>query len=165
MGTDSSYALRSFEKTGDSIIISKENKNTFFAEYYIIEFYTPTGVNEYKKDDGCGIPSEPGIVVWHVSAELDTMSRITSRENVWDITRYDNGRTEHKLLTIACADGSTDIDEDYYYVLGNKDLYHENSVISGLEWYDGTKADFSISVGTFSEVDGVEQASLEIHFN
>ena len=163
--TDSSYALRSFEKTGDSIIISKENKNTFFAEYYIIEFYTPTGVNEYKKDDGCGIPSESGIVVWHVSAELDTMSRITSRENVWDITRYDNGRTEHKLITIACADGSTDIDEDYYYVLGNKDLYHENSIISGLEWYDGTKADFSISVGTFSEVDGVEQAELEIHFN
>ena len=161
---DYETTLRSFEATGDTIILSKTNEGTYFEEYYMIAFYTPTGVNELKSDRECGLPSVPGVMVWHINATLRSARELWKVTSVADITKYNNGDAPYKLIDLVCGDGSTDIDKFVDYVVQDKDLFAAGSTVSGLTWHDGTDAGVEITIGTFTEIDGTEQVTVLIDY-
>ena len=66
-----------FQSTNEVILLTNKmnENNSQFDEYFLLEFYSPTGLNEldsshaYKWDYPTG-PSETGIRLWHVDARL-----------------------------------------------------------------------------------------------
>ena len=83
--TDScSISIRSFTDTGDVILLANDWNKTVFDEYYLIEFYTPTGLNTYDVSVGnnlARLPNLPGIKVYHVDARLAYLSASKSPEH------------------------------------------------------------------------------------
>ena len=71
--------LKPFQDTGEMILLSPnpDSNNSPFAEYLLLEFYTPTGLNKFDCDHqynyGYDYPQGPntrGIRLWHVDARL-----------------------------------------------------------------------------------------------
>ena len=161
---DYETTLSSFEATGDTIIISKTNGGSYFEEYYMIALYTPTGVNALKSNRECGLPSVPGIMVWHINATLKSRTELWIISEINEITKYNNGDARFKLIDLICADGSNNIDKDYNYVVKDKDLFKEGDIISSLKWYDGTDVGVTITVGSFVSNEGTLETSISIDY-
>lgn len=69
--------LRPFQSSKDVILLtpSWNDAGSVFDEYFLLEFYTPTGLNELDSTYGYSSPSEKGpdelgIRLWHVDARL-----------------------------------------------------------------------------------------------
>ena len=67
--------LNSFTTSGDCILLADENgwNGTAFDEYVLIEYYTPTGLNELDGMTsylGTGSLSSSGVRIWHVDNRL-----------------------------------------------------------------------------------------------
>ena len=67
--------IKSFEKSGDSILIKDDWNHSPFDEYLLIEFYTPTGLNELDSlEQYAGIYpkmfQKPGIKIYHIDSRL-----------------------------------------------------------------------------------------------
>lgn len=71
--------LKPFQDTGEMILLSPnpDSNNSPFAEYLLLEYYTPTGLNRFDSDhqyrEGYQYPQGPntrGIRLWHVDARL-----------------------------------------------------------------------------------------------
>ena len=65
-------------------------------------------------------------------------------ESIWDMTKYNNSNTTHRLITLVEADGRNDIGKNGYSE--NSDLFTKGKVCSDLKWYDNTNAEFTIKV-------------------
>ena len=67
--------IRDFQSSGDVIMLTNKFHNSPFDEYFLIELYTPTGLNEfdsqhqYERAYPQG-PNDAGIRIWHVDARL-----------------------------------------------------------------------------------------------
>ena len=66
--------LKPLEDSGDIVLISENFWGSPFDEYYLIDYYTPTGLNEfdtkYPYDNSIyGVNSE-GLRVWHVDSRI-----------------------------------------------------------------------------------------------
>ncbi len=67
--------LKPIEDSGESILLAPKFTNSCFDEYVMIEYYTPTGLNEmdtnhaYRGNYPSGLV-EPGIRIWHIDARL-----------------------------------------------------------------------------------------------
>ena len=83
--------LRPFESTGDCLIIGNQWNGTMFSEYLLLEYYTPTGLNQL--DAELGYPNRPrmftqsGLKVLHIDARLGAFKWMTS-VNSWVFTGY-----------------------------------------------------------------------------
>lgn len=150
--------LSSFGKTGECIILAKDWNGSVFGEYYVIDYYTPDGLNELEKGN-VGLFSVDGIRIYHVDATLKNSSS-EEYDGIWDIYSYDNSSTAHKLLSLVQANGRNNIETNNDYS-SNKDLFTSGSVISGLKWYDGTSVDFTVTVSSISN----GAATLSVSFN
>ena len=74
---DCKILVRSFTETGDLILVAPTWNETVFDEYYLIEFYTPTGLNTYDVSVGNNLvklPKLPGFKIYHVDARLAHVS-------------------------------------------------------------------------------------------
>ncbi len=150
--------LSSFGKTGECIILAKDWNGSVFGEYYVIDYYTPDGLNELEKGN-VGLFSVDGIRIYHVDATLKNSSS-EEYDGIWEIYSYDNSSTAHKLLSLVQANGRNNIEKNNDYA-SNKDLFASGSVISGLKWYDGTSVDFTVTVSSISN----GTATLSVSFN
>lgn len=139
-GKTTTITLNSFASSGDCVVISKGWNNTFFDEYYIIDFYTPTGVNEFGAGSS-GLFSTSGIRIYHVDSTLKDPKDCFS---VLDITLYDNSYTEHRQIKLIEADGKNDIDRNGFSE--NSDLFQKGSIYKNSIWYDGSSTGFTIKV-------------------
>lgn len=146
--------LESFEESGDCVIICKDWNGTFFSEYYIIDFFTPTGVNEIGKGKS-GLFSVSGIRLYHIEATLNDPAQCFS---VWDVTKYDNSYTEHRVIRLVEADGNNDIDD-----LGwseDSDLFQVGDIYQNAYWYDNTSAGFILIIDRITDT----SATITIDF-
>lgn len=153
-GQDITLDLQSFAATGECIMICKNWNGSFFDEYYIIDFYTPTGLNEMGKGES-GLFSVNGIRIYHIDATLKDPSECFS---VWEVTKYDNSYTEHRLIRLVEADGNSDIDD--WGWSGDSDLFQVGNIYSDAYWYDNTKAGFTLIVNSITDT----SASITITF-
>ena len=65
--------INPFQGSGDVILLtpSWNEYNSVFDEYILIDYFTPTGLNEMDATDSYrGFPNKSGIRVWHVDARV-----------------------------------------------------------------------------------------------
>lgn len=70
--------LKPLSEKGDLILIKNDWNWTVFDEYFLIEFYTPLGLNYFDSNVGnseAKLPSLPGIKIHHVDARLGYFER------------------------------------------------------------------------------------------
>lgn len=134
---DYTATLKSFGASGDAIIVAKDWNNSYFGEYYIIDFYTCDGLNEASKGTS-GLFAVNGVRIYHIDSTLSK-----TKDSIWEVTEYDNSYTAHKLIKLIEADGRNDIESTTSSIYGgyseDSDLFQANDSIE-LKWYDGTIA-------------------------
>ena len=67
--------INDFQSSGDVVLLANKQINSPFDEYFLLELYTPTGLNEFDYlhsycDARVQGPDEPGIRIWHVDGRL-----------------------------------------------------------------------------------------------
>lgn len=72
---DAEITIRPFESSGDCIIVKNDWNGHGFDEYLILEYYTPTGLNELDSQSQYmgsypKLPTASGIKIYHVDARL-----------------------------------------------------------------------------------------------
>ncbi|MDD6302165.1 MAG: hypothetical protein PUA56_02490 [Bacillales bacterium] len=69
-----SITLKPFESSGDFILLRDSSwNNSSLDEYFLIEYYTPTGLNEKDLTPytyGLSTYSEKGVKIWHVDSRV-----------------------------------------------------------------------------------------------
>ena len=86
--------LSSLLFNGDLILINNDWNRTVFDEYYLLEFYTPMGLNNYDSSVGnnkAKLPYLPGIKIYHVDARLGYFE-------------YDTKNRDSKIFKSYCDD-------------------------------------------------------------
>ena len=152
---NNTLTLSSFTETGQSYLLpvySSDDKvsynNTPFDEYLLIEYYTPTGLNEKDSESvytaNLGTYTKPGILVTHINA---TIGKMVAKGNnvVWDGYAYD------KLPSYSAAWGKSYL---YWYLYSNTKSYcFEDSLDdSNLSFYRGRL--ISLLPATGHRIDG-----------
>lgn len=157
MGDDTAtITLKSFGSSGDCLIIPKNWNGTYFDEYYIVDFYTPDGLNE-KEAGASGLFSTKGIRIYHIDA---TLKDPADAWYVWDIYKYNNSSTEHKLISLVEADGKNNIENENAYS-EDSDLFQVNDAFKNVTWYDGTNANFELKVISMNESEAVIEVVMK----
>lgn len=136
---DVTMDLKSFATYGDALIVAKNDKESFYDEYYILALYTPTGVNAAKAGTEYGNFSTTGLMIFHV----DATTKPAGDMGVIDIFQYNNGNTSHKLIQLVEADGNNDILNDEF--ANDNDLFKQGDSLK-LTWYDGEVTNITITV-------------------
>ena len=89
--------INSLADAGDLILINDVWNGTVFDEYYVLEFYTPTGLNHYDVNAGVMVnnnevvklPTLPGVKIYHVDARLGYFGKNPKPgENRGDFSHY-----------------------------------------------------------------------------
>ena len=159
--TSGTFTLKPFESSGEALIIPKLWQGSYFDEYLIIDFYTPTGLNSAHAGYN-GLFSTSGIRIYHISAGLNTYQ---NADTVYTVYKNNNSDTFHKLIKLIEADGRNDItntrDSDYGLPSENSDLFKVNQMLQNYTWYDGTPVDFSLIVNTIT----AREATFTVTFN
>ena len=145
LSRDITIDLSSFGSSGDCIIICNGWNNTYFDEYYIIDFYTPDGLNAIEAGYS-GLFSNSGIRIYHIDATLKSAS---DANGVWEMTKYNNSDAKYKLIKLIQADGLNEIENSDEYG-DNDDLFYQGTTFKDIKWYDNTSADFRIYVEMIS---------------
>lgn len=75
--------INDFQSSHDLILLSDHEVTSVFDEYILLEFYTPTKLNELDSKYRYGLryqqgPTRPGLRVWHVDARLIYLTKSTS---------------------------------------------------------------------------------------
>lgn len=74
---DSEFSISTLE-AGDIVLLSSDFRNSPFDEYYLLDFYSPTGLNAYDVENNIVRPEIAsvdayGCRIWHVDARLVNM--------------------------------------------------------------------------------------------
>ena len=94
--------IKALVDSGDLILINDEWNGTVFDEYYLVEFYSPTGLNYFDTNVGnnlAKLPTLPGVKIYHVDArlgyyELDTLGNQKSFKYYCDDTSQGTTKPE-----------------------------------------------------------------------
>ena len=154
-------SLHSFTETGEFLLIADHDLESIYEEYFLIEFYTNTGLNENDepimndKDENTGaITNEAvGIRILHVDARLSLDREGNVVEN-GDTSYpgtgfiYDNSGTSKTLIENLRVDFGPDMEE----YLWPESLYTSESGVFGVDIWstfklnDGTSLMFTLKV-------------------
>ena len=136
--TDScSIMLDTFCSSGQCILLIDEF-STIFDEYYLIDYYSPDGLNKLEAGYN-GLFSSSGIRVYHVDATLTTEEIYSAL----DIYKYNNSDTVHKLIKLVQASGKNTIEKGEYST--NADLFKFNKEYTLNSWYSNNNVVFKFN--------------------
>ena len=145
--------LNSFGSSGEVVLIPKSFNGTYFDEYYLVDFYTPDGLNELEKGNN-GLFDTSGVRIYHIDA---TLTNPELGWTVWEIYKYNNSDTTHKLIKLIEADGNNRIENSRYGLSENSDLFQEGTSYTNSKWYDGTSTNFTVNIvnieDTYAEIE------------
>lgn len=138
---DNTFTLTSFTEKGKCLlipIINKDNtlnyNNTAFDEYLLVEYYTPTNLNELDLTaytSGVSTYQKPGVLLYHINARVGKIEVDKNQNIVWDGYVYD------KLPSTSTSGwGEKFI---YYYLYNNTASYSYDQSFndSNLTYYKG----------------------------
>lgn len=94
------YSVDSFVESGEFILITNDSSKGIFSEYIIIEYYTPTSLNESNY-----YFNSSGARLFHVDATLGT-----NDFGYYSKFKYDNSDTSKKIIKLIEADGRNEIE-------------------------------------------------------
>lgn len=147
--------LESFTETGKVLLISNHNIDTLWDEYFLVEFYTNTGLN--ANDNPIGGTGECGIRIIHVDAHLayDAQGNKTyNGDSNYPGTGflYDNTGTDYPLIEMLRADSDT----TEFPEIASSSLFTASGKTFGVDTHttfklnDGTALFFTLSVKSIS---------------
>ena len=179
---DVTLTIDSFESSGDSIIVpaSLLNDKSPLDEYLIIEYYTPTGLNESdSKNKYLGsyplLFTKNGVKIYHVDSrigELEYTYDVSYGDYVYNYSFDDlvsktdyntyfgifasntssySYKSSYKLLNLLSS--NKDSINNYYYSntsASNKDLYDVNDEITSFKFNNGSTLEFNIIIDDIS---------------
>ncbi|MFA7435955.1 MAG: M6 family metalloprotease domain-containing protein [Bacilli bacterium] len=154
-GKSTTVTINSFTESKDVILVSSAWNNSYFDEYFLIEFYTPTGLNEAHAGHN-GLYSISGVRIIHVNASLNP------DQTDGNLFLYDNSYTSKKILKIIEADNNNSIEQ--YFEAEDSDLFqagNEFGLASNYRLANGSLVNFNIKILNITN-DG---AQIEIVFN
>lgn len=138
--------LKKFNVEGNSIIIPKKWNNTIYSEYFIIEYFTPDGVNAMEAGNS-GLPNIPCVLIYHIDATLANSSQM---EDAWSITKYNNSSSSaHKLIVLVEADNNNSISKGK--LAATSDFFKGNSTFNFGKWYNKQSAGVTVKFGTLED--------------
>ena len=79
-------SINALVDSGDLILINDSWNETVFDEYYLVEFYSPTGLNYFDTNTGnkaAKLPSLPGVKIYHVDARIGYYEYDTAKKRVF----------------------------------------------------------------------------------
>ncbi len=129
--------LDAFQKNGDYIILSNDfvESSNILQEYFILEYYTPTGLNEYEK-----MFKIPGIRVLHVVANTRKNGQL----------QYNNSTTNVKLISqITTSDGKTYISSST--ARSDNTLFTKDEELINVKYVDNVNLQYSFKVVDLNE--------------
>lgn len=136
---DATYTLNPFTTTGDTIFIFKNYQGNIFSEFLTIDLFSPIGLNAIHAGRN-GLFTKVGIRILHVNAQLNYEDEVNF---FYDITKYNNGKTDIKLIKLIEANGTDILKNDY---TTDEDLFYSNSELKNYTWSDGTDVGFDIII-------------------
>lgn len=148
--------INSFTETGDVILVSSNFTNSYFDEYFLIELYTPTHLNEAHAGYN-GLFSISGIRIFHVNAQINP-----NQEDNYMLFLYDNSYTTTKILKPIEADKDNSI--EYYGIAEDSDLFQVGDKFGQSTNYqlrNGQTVNFNIEILSITN----NQAEVKITFN
>lgn len=136
--------LEAFQENGDFVILANNwnESDGMYQEYFIVEYWTPTGLNEYDSS-GDYLYSQAGIRVLHVTANL-------ANTNGYDYFKYDNSYSNTKLITLVPANNGYITSST---IASNAFLYRPstNPTFSGARYNDRTKLGYEFTVNSLGD--------------
>ena len=139
-GYDITIEIGKAVETGESIIVLNEWHDTYFDEYLLIEYYTPTGLNALEAGFS-GQFSVSGIKIFHIAAGLNDPKNV---EDQWSVTKNNNTDTKNKMIAYIEADNNNSIESTLE--AHNGDLFGAGSDLTFTTWYDGSEANIYIEI-------------------
>ena len=153
-GKSTTVTIEGFTESGDVILVSPNWNYSYFDEYFLVEFFTPTGLNEAHAGFN-GLYSTSGIRIFHVNA------RINPDQNDGELFYYNNSDTSVKLLKPIEADGDNSIEDTW--IAENSDLFQAGDVFGKSDNYklqNGVSLNFDIKILSIEN----NAATIEIIF-
>lgn len=158
--------LKSFSESGDLLLLNDSWNGSVFDEYYLLEFYTPSGLNTYDLVHGNmnnHMPSIPGLKLYHVDATLGYYStRGALLGSVNEEGYYPKGNNINFIHTNnenKVADTSNQKYENYLYEMiynhynastgvpvKDEHLYHLNDIMMKFPMKEQRFANYKITV-------------------
>lgn len=111
------------------------NSKSVFDEYLLIEYYTPTGLNESDISgyNGAYTYGAKGVLVYHVNASIGKVTAGKNNTLVWDKKTYD----EETILS-AKNDSKLGVTYAYTYIYSNTKTYCYNQINdTSFDYYRG----------------------------
>ncbi len=124
--------LSSFQKNGDFIILtnSYDDELGYLQEYFILEYYTPTKLQEYDK-----IFQKNGLRILHIVANCKKNGTL----------KYNNTDTNVKLISqITSSDGSTYISSTTQ--ISDETLFFEGETLNKVKYSNGSYLSYIVSI-------------------
>lgn len=152
--------IKSFEETGDVILIPLKFNNSYMSEYLLIDLYTCTGLNKFHGNLTLLYgTSLYGVRIYHVSSDVDN----PYTGDFSSFTKYNNSTTNISLIKLIEADGETDFSSNEGFA-SSTDLWLSgmslNDVFPNYKRNDGKLINFDITIDSAS----LDEAKIIIEY-
>lgn len=152
--------IKSFEETGDVILIPLKFNNSYMSEYLLIDLYTCTGLNKLHGDLTLLYgTSLYGVRIYHISSDVDD----PYTGDFSSFTKYNNSTTNISLIKLIEADGETDFASNEGFA-SSTDLWLSgmslNDVFPNYKRNDGKIINFNITIDSVS----LDEAKITIEY-
>ncbi|MDL2292931.1 M6 family metalloprotease domain-containing protein [Acholeplasma sp. OttesenSCG-928-E16] len=137
--------IKPFESSGEVILIPKKWNDSYFDEYLLVDFYTPTGLNAIGS--GRGLYDISGVRIYHVSSEIGKNTNGYS-----SVLKYDNSDENIKLIKLIEANNLNIIESMRTSYLSTVEangilfLKQSNFDFASYTWNDNKELGFTITI-------------------
>ncbi len=148
-GKTTTLTLHPFVSSGETVLISPGWKDTYFDEYFLIDFYVPTGLNAAQAGYD-GLFTQSGIRIYHINAVVDpNQGSPQNLDGYYSVFSFNNSDTARKLIKIIEADGDYTIENTG--LAENEDLFRPGDIFGQTSfptyrYYNGDLIGFKVEV-------------------
>lgn len=141
------------EATNDThqiLLIPKKWEDSYFSEYYLVDLYTPTGLNKLHNGE-YGLFTKTGVRIYHIDATVDQRVGKMYDDDYYSLFSYNNSTTDHLFVKLMEGDNNNSLMR--LSALGtpayatNGDLFYENYEFgNNQKWYNGDDIEFNLLI-------------------
>ena len=109
---DKTITIRSFESSGDFIMLLLDYDGTYFSEYILIDLYSATGLNKLHSElETSNIYGgiDKGVRIYHVDSSVNE----PFSDDYYSVTDNNNSLTKNPLIKLIEADGEKNFNGSY----------------------------------------------------
>lgn len=156
--------LKSFAKVGEVLLVTNnKNINSIYEEYFLIEFYDGSGLNEHDEQILTVNGQAIGIRVWHVDATQNIVNgevELTDGKLYQSGFKYNNSNTKYGFVEILRADNNPSGTYDSAILYTPTSNKFGSDVYSSYKLNGGKALFFTMTVNSI----GTESANVTITF-